>query len=96
MLTSGFCFADAAQVPQCESPNGKRRKMMRPTFTGLQIFTLEKKFEQQKYLAGAERTALAKRVGMSENQVKVRIRKKIMFQLLSVHKLQYHEFIAKA
>jgi len=45
---------------------------MRPTFTGSQIFTLEKTFETQKYLAGTERAELAYTLGMSESQVKVR------------------------
>jgi hypothetical protein len=44
----------------------------RPTFTGQQIFTLEKTFEQTKYLAGPERTRLAASLGMSESQVKVK------------------------
>ena len=47
------------------------RKHTRPTFSGHQIFTLEKTFEQTKYLAGPERTRLAYALGMSEGQVKV-------------------------
>lgn len=45
--------------------------MIRPTFSGSQIFALEKTFEQQKYLAGPERARLAYTLGMSESQVKV-------------------------
>ena len=48
------------------------KKHTRPTFSGHQIFTLEKTFEQTKYLAGPERTRLAYALGMSEGQVKVR------------------------
>lgn len=51
--------------------SGHKRKMIRPTFTGPQIFALERTFEQQKYLAGPERAKLADAVEMSENQVKV-------------------------
>ncbi|XP_067931491.1 hematopoietically-expressed homeobox protein hhex-like [Watersipora subatra] len=51
--------------------SGHKRKMIRPTFTGPQIFALERTFEQQKYLAGPERAKLAEAVDMSENQVKV-------------------------
>ncbi|KAL5112457.1 Homeobox protein [Taenia crassiceps] len=48
-----------------------KRKHTRPTFSGQQIFALEKTFEQTKYLAGPERARLAYLLGMSESQVKV-------------------------
>jgi len=48
-----------------------KRKQTRPTFSGQQIFALEKTFEQTKYLAGPERAKLAFALGMSESQVKV-------------------------
>ncbi|XP_053573967.1 homeobox protein Nkx-6.3 [Bombina bombina] len=51
--------------------NSSRKKHTRPTFTGHQIFALEKTFEQTKYLAGPERARLAFSLGMSESQVKV-------------------------
>ncbi|RNA38293.1 Homeobox Nkx [Brachionus plicatilis] len=47
------------------------RKNTRPTFTGQQIYALEKMFEQTKYLAGPERARLSFSLGMSEGQVKV-------------------------
>nr|AVK72293.1 NK6 homeobox protein [Isodiametra pulchra] len=47
------------------------KKHTRPTFSGHQIFALEKTFEQTKYLAGPERARLAFALGMSESQVKV-------------------------
>ncbi|CAD6237474.1 GSCOCG00002331001-RA-CDS [Cotesia congregata] len=53
-----------------EHDNGKK-KHTRPTFSGQQIFALEKTFEQTKYLAGPERAKLAYALGMSESQVKV-------------------------
>lgn len=46
-------------------------KNTRPTFTGQQIYALEKMFEQTKYLAGPERAKLSFSLGMSEGQVKV-------------------------
>ncbi|KAI3381999.1 hypothetical protein SNEBB_008070 [Seison nebaliae] len=46
-------------------------KNTRPTFTGHQIFALEKTFEKTKYLAGPERARLAFSLNMSEGQVKV-------------------------
>ena len=48
-----------------------KKKHTRPTFSGQQIFALEKTFEQTKYLAGPERAKLAYALGMSESQVKV-------------------------
>lgn len=51
-----------------------KRKHTRPTFSGQQIFALEKTFEQTKYLAGPERARLAYSLGMTESQVKVRAR----------------------
>jgi len=53
------------------SGGGTKRKHTRPTFSGHQIFALEKTFEQTKYLAGPERARLAFALGMSESQVKV-------------------------
>ncbi|XP_077353620.1 homeobox protein Nkx-6.1 isoform X1 [Festucalex cinctus] len=53
-----------------EGKDGKR-KHTRPTFSGQQIFALEKTFEQTKYLAGPERARLAFSLGMTESQVKV-------------------------
>lgn len=49
-----------------------KKKHTRPTFSGHQIFALEKTFEQTKYLAGPERARLAYSLGMTESQVKVR------------------------
>ncbi|KAJ7305214.1 hypothetical protein JRQ81_011124 [Phrynocephalus forsythii] len=75
------CWADAGQEwhggRPCSNPTGHgvdglhKKKHTRPTFTGHQIFALEKTFEQTKYLAGPERARLAYSLGMSESQVKV-------------------------
>lgn len=54
----------------CNDKDGKK-KHTRPTFSGHQIYVLEKTFEQTKYLAGPERAKLAYALGMSESQVKV-------------------------
>ncbi|KAI6170032.1 Homeobox domain-containing protein [Aphelenchoides besseyi] len=53
------------------SPGAINKKQSRPTFTGQQIFMLEKKFETTKYLAGTERAQLAQQLNMTESQVKV-------------------------
>jgi hypothetical protein len=56
-----------------------KKKHTRPTFSGQQIFALEKTFEQTKYLAGPERAKLAYALGMSESQVKVIVCRAIKF-----------------
>ncbi|XP_065165457.1 homeobox protein Nkx-6.2-like isoform X2 [Atheta coriaria] len=53
------------------SDKDAKKKHTRPTFSGQQIFALEKTFEQTKYLAGPERAKLAYALGMTESQVKV-------------------------
>lgn len=63
-----FCFI--AQASVLMDKDGKK-KHSRPTFSGQQIFALEKTFEQTKYLAGPERARLAYSLGMTESQVKV-------------------------
>uniref|UniRef100_A0A1I7XPJ5 Homeobox domain-containing protein n=1 Tax=Heterorhabditis bacteriophora TaxID=37862 RepID=A0A1I7XPJ5_HETBA len=62
-----------SRLPMQLSPNSLtlQKKQSRPTFTGHQIFMLEKKFEQTKYLAGSDRAQLAQELSMSESQVKV-------------------------
>lgn len=52
------------------SGDGKKKKA-RTTFTGKQIFELEKKFEVKKYLSSSERTAMAKLLNVTETQVKI-------------------------
>ena len=59
-----------SDLPGHYDKDGKK-KHTRPTFSGQQIFALEKTFEQTKYLAGPERAKLAYALGMSESQVKV-------------------------
>lgn len=60
----------SAQAAGVLDKDGKK-KHSRPTFSGQQIFALEKTFEQTKYLAGPERARLAYSLGMTESQVKV-------------------------
>uniref|UniRef100_A0A1B0B1B6 Homeobox domain-containing protein n=1 Tax=Glossina palpalis gambiensis TaxID=67801 RepID=A0A1B0B1B6_9MUSC len=64
--------ANLSQSHQHHQANDKdgKKKHTRPTFSGQQIFALEKTFEQTKYLAGPERAKLAYALGMTESQVK--------------------------
>lgn len=48
---------------------GARRKKARTTFTGRQIFELEKLFEVKKYLSSGERADMAKLLNVTETQV---------------------------
>lgn len=68
-----FFFAVSANALGVSSQSDKdgKKKHTRPTFSGQQIFALEKTFEQTKYLAGPERAKLAYALGMTESQVKV-------------------------
>jgi len=62
---------DQTVVATTTATVGDGKKHTRPTFSGHQIFALEKTFEQTKYLAGPERARLAYALGMTESQVKV-------------------------
>lgn len=76
------------QIPTHATPAGMsvykdgKKKHTRPTFSGHQIYVLEKTFEQTKYLAGPERAKLAYALGMSESQVKVGTTFKHVYSLL--------------
>ncbi|XP_032579469.1 homeobox protein abdominal-B [Drosophila sechellia] len=53
------------------STDARRKKKARTTFTGRQIFELEKMFENKKYLSASERTEMAKLLMVTETQVKI-------------------------
>lgn len=76
-----FIIIIPAQTNIMMDKDGKK-KHSRPTFSGQQIFALEKTFEQTKYLAGPERARLAYSLGMTESQVKV---KKQTKNTLNIH-----------
>lgn len=46
-----------------------KKKKARTTFTGRQIFELEKQFEMKKYLSSSERSEMAKLLNVTETQV---------------------------
>ena len=50
--------------------SGSNKKKMRTTFTGKQIFELEKSFETKKYLSSAERAEMAASLQVTQQQVK--------------------------
>ncbi|XP_041916313.1 homeobox protein Nkx-6.3-like isoform X1 [Alosa sapidissima] len=61
------------EAQQKEGPDRKphQRKHSRPTFSGYQIFVLEKAFEKNKYLSSVEKQRLALSLHMTDSQVKV-------------------------
>lgn len=48
-----------------------KKKKARTTFTGRQIFELEKQFELKKYLSSSERSEMAKLLNVTETQVRI-------------------------
>ena len=56
------------KIDESEEHENKKKKV-RTTFTGRQIFELEKMFENKKYLSSSERTEMAKLLNVTEQQV---------------------------
>ncbi|CAB4059558.1 unnamed protein product [Lepeophtheirus salmonis] len=54
-----------------DEEDDKKKKKVRTTFTGRQIFELEKMFESKKYLSSSERSEMAKILNVTEQQVKI-------------------------
>lgn len=52
-------------------PATKKKKKARTTFSGRQIFELEKQFEAKKYLSSSERAEIAALLNVTETQVKI-------------------------
>lgn len=52
-----------------DAENKNKKKKARTTFTGRQIFELEKQFELKKYLSSSERSEMAKLLNVTETQV---------------------------
>ena len=53
-----------------EEEDDRKRKKVRTTFTGRQIFELEKMFENKKYLSSSERSEMARLLNVTEQQVR--------------------------
>lgn len=56
--------------PKGDDADDDKKKKARTTFTGRQIFELEKQFEQKKYLSSSERSSMAKLLNVTETQVR--------------------------
>lgn len=53
------------------SSAANRKKRSRAAFSHAQVFELERRFAQQRYLSGPERSELAKSLRLTETQVKI-------------------------
>ena len=51
----------------------RKKKKARTTFTGRQIFELERQFEVKKYLSSSERAEMAKLLNVTETQVSIKL-----------------------
>jgi hypothetical protein len=71
--TSPSIVSDAQSGALSDGGHGsdgeRKRKKARTTFTGRQIFELEKQFELKKYLSSSERAEMAKLLNVTETQV---------------------------
>lgn len=61
-----------------------KKKKARTTFTGRQIFELEKQFEIKKYLSSSERSEMAKLLNVTETQVGITIARRSFCPLSSL------------
>ena len=60
--------SEVDDILDCTSADGNAKKKMRTTFTGKQIFELEKSFESKKYLSSAERAEMASSLRVTQQQ----------------------------
>lgn len=65
----GANLGDELYSSSTATPNRKKRS--RAAFSHAQVFELERRFAQQRYLSGPERAELAKSLRLTETQVKI-------------------------
>ncbi|XP_030745152.1 homeobox protein zampogna-like [Sitophilus oryzae] len=65
------CTAAASDESGRDSGGAGRKKRSRAAFTHAQVFELERRFSQQRYLSGPERADLAAALKLTETQVKI-------------------------
>ncbi|XP_040160282.1 homeobox protein B-H2 [Anopheles arabiensis] len=70
-VTAGAVLTEEETTTTSVPSHHRRKKKARTTFTGRQIFELEKQFEVKKYLSSNERTEMAKLLNVTETQVKI-------------------------
>ncbi|CAI2308934.1 unnamed protein product [Caenorhabditis sp. 36 PRJEB53466] len=67
----GRCKASLEKEAPEEKNSKMKKKKARTTFSGKQVFELEKQFETKKYLSSSDRSEIARRLDVTETQVKI-------------------------
>lgn len=62
---------DKAETDGAERPRARRRRKPRVLFSQAQVYELERRFKQQKYLSAPEREHLASMIHLTPTQVKI-------------------------
>lgn len=68
---SQLSSSSAASLMEQFSPTQSRKKRSRAAFSHAQVYELERRFNQQRYLSGPERADLAASLKLTETQVKI-------------------------
>ncbi|NXE97295.1 NKX26 protein, partial [Menura novaehollandiae] len=63
--------AEEKKTEPCHPPRQRQRRKPRVLFSQAQVFELEQRFQQQKYLSAAEREHLASLLQLTSTQVKI-------------------------
>ncbi|RZC34385.1 Homeobox domain containing protein, partial [Asbolus verrucosus] len=70
-LTPEYCSPSQSEESGRDPSQPGRKKRSRAAFTHAQVFELERRFSQQRYLSGPERADLAQALKLTETQVKI-------------------------
>lgn len=85
-----------------DSPASPEERKLRTTFSSEQVLLLEKRFNKQRYLSANERLELAKKLRLSDNQVKtwyqnrrMKLKRQLKLQMQRYHEQLYFESLQK-
>jgi hypothetical protein len=70
-LAPEYCAPSQSEDSGRDASQPCRKKRSRAAFTHAQVFELERRFSQQRYLSGPERADLAQALKLTETQVKI-------------------------
>lgn len=70
-IPSGYASPSQSDESVRDASQPNRKKRSRAAFTHAQVFELERRFSQQRYLSGPERADLAQALKLTETQVKI-------------------------
>ncbi|XP_066928694.1 homeobox protein vent1-like [Clytia hemisphaerica] len=84
---------DVFDYTKIDSPPSPEIRKLRTTFSSEQVLLLEKRFTKQRYLSANERLELAKKLKLSDNQVKTwyQNRRMKLKRQLKIQMQRYHE-----